>query len=153
VLVQVESAVRRIIAAPAEAARAPQLPETEVTEHAPVLSNDAETTARGAAAHRACFGAERTQEIPGAGSTSEDFDAFGLASRDHVPAPNILYCYWSFGATSPETWAWTPAETVVKKFSHLPSPHLLLFAPDPLPTLRTGIAALTVASVEFVAQP
>jgi len=153
VLDQIEAAVRRIIAAEAEAARAPRPAEIEVTEHAPVLNNDAQTTARVAAAHRAFFGAERTLDIPGVQAGSEDFGAFGLASPDHFPPPNIPYCYWGIGATSPETWAQTRGETVLEKLSHLPSPHSPFFAPDPLPTLRTGIAALTVAALEFLAQP
>jgi amidohydrolase len=153
VLDQIESAVRRIIAAEAEAARAPRPAEIEVTERAPVLNNDAQTTARVAAAHRAFFGVERTLDIPGMGSASEDFGAFGLAGPDHFPPPNIPYCYWSIGATSPETWARTPGDTVFEKFAHLPSPHSPYFAPDPLPTLRTGIAALTVAALEFLARP
>ncbi len=153
VLAQIEAAVRRIIAAEAEAARAPRPVEIEVTERAPVLNNDSHTTARVAAAHRAFFGTERTLDIPGVGAASEDFGAFGLASPDHFPPPNIPYCYWSIGATSPETWARTPGETALEKLSHLPSPHSPFFAPDPWPTLRTGIAALTVAALEFLAQP
>lgn len=152
VLDQIEAAVRRIIAAEAEAARAPRPPEIEAIERAPVLNNDARTTARVAAAHRVYFGIDQTLEIPGVQPASEDFGAFGLAGPDHFPPPNIPYCYWSLGATSPETWARTPGETAFEKVSHLPSPHSPFFAPDPLPTLRTGVAALTVAALEFLAR-
>lgn len=150
VLDQIEAAVRRIIAAEAEAARAPRPPEVAVIEHAPVLNNDAQTTARVAAAHRAYFGAERTLEIPGVQPASEDFGAFGLAGPDHFAPPNIPYCYWSIGATNPETWAQTPGASALEKLARLPSPHSPLFAPDPLPTLRTGVEALTVAALEFL---
>jgi hippurate hydrolase len=153
VLNQIEAAVRRIIAAEAEAARAPRPPEIEVTEHAPLLNNDAQTTARVAAAHRAFFGADRTLDIPFVGAASEDFSAFGLAGPDHFPPPNIPYCYWSIGATSVETWAQTPGETALEKLAQLPSPHSPFFAPDPTPTLRTGLAALTVAALEVLARP
>ncbi len=153
VLGQIEAAVRRIIAAEAEAARAPRPPEIEAFEHAPVLNNDAPTTARVAAAHRAFFGDDHTLEIPGVQAASEDFGAFGLAGPDHFPSPNIPYCYWSIGATNPQTWARTPGETALEKLAHLPSPHSPFFAPDPLPTLRTGVAALTVAALEFLARP
>ena len=153
VLAQIEAAVRRIIVAESEAARAPRPPEIAVIEHAPVLDNDSQTTARVAAAHRLFFGHERTLEIPGVQPASEDFGAFGLAGPDHFPPPNIPYCYWSIGATNPETWARTPGETLLEKFAHLPSPHSPFFAPDPLPTLRTGVEALTVAALEFLARP
>lgn len=153
VLGQIEAAVRRIITAEADAARAPRPPEIEAIEHAPVLNNDAETTARVAAAHRDFFGADNALEIPGVQPASEDFGAFGLAGPDHFPPPNIPYCYWSLGATNPETWARTPGETPLEKLAHLPSPHSPFFAPDPQPTLRTGVAALTVAALEFLARP
>jgi hippurate hydrolase len=152
VLTQIEAAVRRIIEAEAEAARAPRPPEIAVTEHAPVLNNDVAATARVAAAHRLFFGDEHTLEIPNVQPASEDFGAFGLAGPDHFPAPDIPYCYWSIGATNPEIWARTPGETLLAKFAHLPSPHSPFFAPDPLPTLRTGVEALTVAALEFLAR-
>lgn len=152
VLGQIEAAVRRIIAAEAEAARAPRPPEITAIEHAPVLNNDAQTTARVAAAHRAFFGTDHTLEIPGVQAASEDFGAFGLSGPDHFPPPNIPYCYWSIGATNPEIWARTPGESALEKVAHLPSPHSPFFAPDPLPTLRTGVAALTVAALEFLGQ-
>jgi amidohydrolase len=150
VLAQIETAVRRIIGAESEAARAPRPPEIVVTEHAPVLNNDVPTTARVAAAHRLFFGREHTLEIPGVQPASEDFGEFGLAGPDHFPPPDIPYCYWSIGATNPETWVRTPGETLLEKFAHLPSPHSPFFAPDPLPTLRTGVEALTVAALEFL---
>jgi amidohydrolase len=153
VLAQIEAAVRRIILAEAEAARAPHPPEIVVTEHAPVLNNDVSSTARVAAAHRLFFGREHTLEIPGVQPASEDFGAFGLAGPGHFSPPDIPYCYWSIGATNPETWALTPGETLFEKFAHLPSPHSPFFAPDPLPTLRTGVEALTVAALEFLARP
>ncbi len=153
VLDRIEAAVRRIIAAEAEAARAPRPPEITAFEHAPVLNNDAQTTARVAAAHRAFFGAENTLDIPGVQTASEDFGALGLAGPDHFPPPNIPYCFWSFGATNPQTWAQTQGETALEKLAHLPSLHSPFFAPDPLPTLRTSIAALTVAALEFLARP
>lgn len=153
VLGQIEAAVRRIIAAEAEGAGAPRAPEIVAFEHAPVLNNDADVTAHVAAAHRAFFGADRTLDIPGVQAASEDFGAFGLAGPGHFSPPNIPYCFWSIGATNPDTWARTPGETANEKLSHLPSPHSPFFAPDPLPTLRTGIEAFTVAALEFLARP
>ncbi len=153
VLAQIEAAVRRILAAEAEAARAPRPPEIEAFEHAPVLNNDSAITDRVAAAHRDFFGADHSLEIPGVQPASEDFGAFGIAGPDHFPPPNIPYCYWSIGTTNPDTWARTPGETPLEKLAHLPSPHSPFFAPDPHPTLRTGVAALTVAALEFLARP
>lgn len=152
-LSKIEAAVRRIIAAEAEAARAPRPPEIVVTEHAPVLNNEAQTTDRVAAAHRAFFGAEHTLDIPGVQAASEDFGAFGIAGPDHFAPPNIPYCYWSIGATNQDTWARTPGDSALEKLAHLPSPHSPFFAPDPLPTLRTGVQALAVAALEFLAHP
>lgn len=152
VLSQIEAAVRRIIGAEAEAARAPRPPEITAFEHAPVLNNDAHTTARVAEAHRVFFGEDHSLEIPEVQAASEDFGAFGLAGLDHFPPPNIPYCYWSIGATSLETWSLTPGETAREKIAHLPSPHSPFFAPDPLPTLRTGVAALAVAALEFLSR-
>ncbi|HEY7833417.1 MAG TPA: amidohydrolase [Ktedonobacterales bacterium] len=150
---QIEAAVRRIIAAEAQAGRSPRPPEIEVEEHTVVLDNDPALTARLMAAHRAHFGAERVLELPDVQTGSEDFSLFGLAGPDHFPPPNIPYCYWSFGATSPAVWAKTPGATPFEKAYHLPSPHSPLFAPDYAPTLRVATEGLLVAALEVLADP
>ena len=150
---QIETAVRRIINAEAQAGRSPRPPEIEVEEHTVVLDNDPALTARIMAAHRAHFGAERVMELPDVQTGSEDFSLFGLAGPHHFPPPNIPYCYWAFGATNPAVWAKTPGATPFEKANHLPSPHSPLFAPDPGPTLRTATEGLLVAALEALAAP
>lgn len=143
----IEQAVRRIIAAEAEAGRAPRPPEVVVEEYTPVLDNDPDVTARVMAAHRVHFGEKRVVEIPHVNTGSEDFGLFGLAGPNHFASPNIPYCYWSFGVTSSAVWAKTPGATPFEKADRLPSPHSPLFAPDPAPALGTAMRAMLSATL------
>ena len=149
-LARIEEAVRRIVAAEAQAAGAPRAPEVVVEEYTPVLDNDARLTERVMAAHRAHFGDERVLLLPHVMTGSEDFGLFGLAGPNHFAGENIPYCYWNFGATSAKRWAETPGATPFEKADHLPSPHSPLFAPDPGPTLRCGMEALVVGALELL---
>lgn len=140
-----EQAVRRVVKAEAEAGRSPRSPEIEVEERTSVLDNDAALTARVKVAHQAHFGAEHVLDLPHAMTASEDFGLFGLAGPQHFAPPNIPYCFWSFGAISTELWAKTPGATPFERATQVPGTHSPLFAPDPGPTLRTGMEAWLAA--------
>lgn len=150
-LARIEDAVRRIVAAEARAAGAPREPEVVVEEHTAVLDNNAEVTARVAAAHRAHFGADRVVDFPYAMAGSEDFGLLGMAGPDHFAPPDIPYCYWFFGMVNAQRWAETPGATIFEQSDHLPTAHSALFAPDPGPSLRTGMEALLVGALELLA--
>ncbi|QBD79575.1 amidohydrolase [Ktedonosporobacter rubrisoli] len=146
-------AVKRTIILEAQISHAPREPEITVSEHGPMLSNDHKLTERIEAAHRAYFKNEHVMKMPYPLPASEDFGAFGIAGPAHFPPPDIPYCYWTIGTTRADRWAQVPGHDPLEKTSQLPGPHSPLFAPEPTPSLRTGIEALTVAALELLSQP
>jgi hippurate hydrolase len=70
---------------------------------------------------------------------SEDFGVFGLA--DHK-IPTVMF---RLGAMNPEKFA---AATAAGKV--LPGPHNSHFQPDPEPTLRTGVIAMTTVAISLL---
>jgi amidohydrolase len=94
---RVLDAIERIVNAEAQASGAPQAPQISTTEHYPLLINDAERTARVAAALRAAFGDERVNELRAPYSASEDFGSFG--SEWGVPS-----VFWYAGGTDADLY-------------------------------------------------
>ncbi|MFD7876648.1 M20 family metallopeptidase [Streptomyces sp. NPDC059766] len=133
-------AIRRCVRAESQASAAPREPDIETLSSFPPTSNDAETAVRLDRAFRAHFGA--AADTIGLQTASEDFseipDAFGTP-----------LCYWGIGGIDPEQYAAAARNGTVDQ--DIPVNHSPVFAPVVQPTLDTGIAALTVAALEWLA--
>jgi hippurate hydrolase len=135
--------IKRIARAQAESAGLPKELLPVVTfESDPTVAtfNDPALSARVAGALRARFGADRVYEnkpIMG----GEDFAFFGR-TPEQIPS----FMFW-IGGGDPKAVA--AAKT--GKGAAPPSNHSPFFAPVPEPTLRTGVAALTLAALELFA--
>ena len=132
-------AIERIVTAECAASRTPKPPEFEHFDRFPATVNDADTTARVAAAFADHFGA-LAGELP-LQTASEDFS-------DVPTALGIPYCYWGIGGVDPETYA--RAEAAGRVADDVPVNHSASFAPVLQPTLATGTAALVVASLAWL---
>jgi len=73
------------------------------------------------------------------GSASEDYSEFVLAG-----VPSV---YFGLGGYSPETMLKAKADG-----KPLPVNHSPFFAPDPEPTIRTGVEAMTLAVLNVVSR-
>lgn len=119
---------------------ADRAPIVNVLEHesTPVTYNDPALTARVKAALVKALGADRVfDEDPI--MASEDFGAFGLEGHK-IPA--VLF--W-LGAIEPRQYAAAQAQGKLA-----PGLHTSRFAPDPEPTLRTGVTAMTSAAIALL---
>jgi hippurate hydrolase len=122
--------VQRTAKAVAAMAGAPE-PELKLTPGGKMVVNDAALTERTAVVFKAAFGAGAVaQDKPG--SASEDYSEFVLAG-----VPSV---YFALGGYSPETMLKAKADG-----KPLPVNHSPFFAPDPEPTIRTGVEAMTLA--------
>ncbi len=138
---RVLAAITRIVQGEAQAAGAPREPEIAMTISGPAVTNDADATAQVANAFVAHFGAERAAEGPRT-PASEDFGLYG----DRSGAPSV---FWFVGGTDPTLYARALAEGRVAEdvaFNH--SPH---FAPVQDPTIATGVEAMVVAALGWLA--
>jgi hippurate hydrolase len=116
--------------------RAPILKVIE-SENAPSTYNDPELSERIAAAIGRTIGKDNVVKAQPL-MVSEDF---GRLSLDHqIPA----FMFW-LGAVEPAR-----VEAAKKSGKTLPSLHSSLFEPQPEPTLRTGIKAMTTAVLELM---
>ena len=106
-------------------------------ESAPVEYNDPALTARERAALEKALGTENViggRPIMG----SEDVGIFGLDGK-------IPVGYFRLGAMYPDRFAAAKAEGKL-----LPGPHTSKFEPDPEPTLRTGVTAMTAVATALL---
>ncbi len=133
--------VARIVRAAALGAGVPEdrLPVVTVLdgEYAPVLRNDPAVTGRLVDAFRTALGRDAVVALPPV-MASEDFGRLGLAGA----IPTVMF---SLGAIRPADFEAAPREG-----RPLPSLHSPLFAPDPEPTLRTGIVAMSAGALELL---
>ncbi|ASU85371.1 peptidase M20 [Nocardiopsis gilva YIM 90087] len=143
---RLRTAIERIVRAEAAASGAPREPEITVMQQAGVTANDPDHTHDVAAAHRAYFGDGYVIDLPEPVTGSEDFGVFGLPG-DPDPIP---YVYWFVGATPHDVWAAAPGDTPYEKLAGVPSNHSPFFAPDREPTLRAGLAALTIGALTYL---
>jgi amidohydrolase len=120
----------RTAKAVAEMAGAPPAVVT-FDEGASAVVNDAAVTARTAPVFKAAFG-PRAIPSPAPNSASEDYSEFIIAG---VPS-----LYWNLGGYDPKVIAEYRA-----KGQEPPSNHSPLFSPDPEPSIRTGVEAMTLA--------
>jgi hippurate hydrolase len=146
---QIISAIRRMAEAEARAFRAPRMPEITTSDEFPLTSNTEPTDQRIRAIHTALLGSENVVELPTA-MASEDFSQYGLPGRYHYYGEPIPYCVWVFGGHSRERYNAAPGDSLMAKIPYLPSNHQPNFAPDPKPTLRTGVSALTSAALAYL---
>lgn len=111
---------------------------TMVDTPAPATFNTPKQTAAVLAAFRQHFGEARaieTKPIMG----SEDFSQYWLADKSTEST-----FFW-IGAANPEAY-----RIAKDKGETLPSNHSPLFAPDPEPTIKTGVEAMTVAALQIL---
>jgi hippurate hydrolase len=124
--------IKRRARALAEAHRAPT-PTVTIEQHVPATINDAGLTAKVVPHLVAALGepnVKTTQPVMG----GEDFSLY--ADRD-VP----IFIFW-LGTINPEKLAATKA-----KGEALPALHSALYAPEPKPSIETGIRAMTAAVI------
>ncbi|MFI6577175.1 amidohydrolase [Nocardiopsis sp. NPDC050513] len=146
VIAQLEAAIGRIVRAEAAASGATREPEVEPFQAVGVTRNDAASTESVSAAHLAYFGEDYVIHLPDPSPGSEDFGTFGLPD-DPQPIPYVL---WFVGATPHDVWEAAPGDSPYEKMSNVPSPHSPYFAPAREPTLRAGLAAITVAALSYL---
>ena len=133
------AAIDRIAKAEAAAAGAPKPPKMEVTEGTNATYNDPALTRRISGALSKVLGPSNVLEgepVMGA----EDFSEFGRAG-----IPSLQF---NVGAVNPARY-----DAAQKTGAPLPSLHSSEFAPDREPTLKTGVASLTVAALELLGKP
>jgi len=106
-------------------------------ESTPVEHNDPALTARERTALEKALGAENVITLhPVMGS--EDVGIFGLDGK-------IPVGYFRLGAMYPDRFAAAKAEGKLP-----PGPHTSKFEPDPEPTLRTGVTAMTAVAISLL---
>jgi amidohydrolase len=135
-----QDAIRRIVAAEAEASGAPRTPEITPVETYELADNDPASTERVTAAFRDHFGDDRVQPT-GPSSASEDYGVLGRAWG----APSV---FWFVGGVDPDTFDSAAREG---RLAELPTNHSPQFAPVLDPTLSTGVEALVTAAGAWLA--
>jgi len=103
-----------------------------------VFDNDPVLTVRAKAALEQVLGAKNVFDEPPM-MTSEDFGYFGLENHK---IPTVMF---RLGAMDPAKFAAADAAGTV-----LPGPHSSHFQPDPEPTLRTGVIAMTSVAISLL---
>ncbi|GAA1546062.1 M20 family metallopeptidase [Actinomadura kijaniata] len=137
---RVRAAVERVVRAEAAASGADREPAFAWKTGAPVLVSDPRATAVTAEAFRGRFGADRVVRLPSL-AASEDVGRYGEA----LGVPTV---FWFWGGAGPGAFAEAAAEGRLPPFNHSPR-----FAPVLEPTLTTGVQALTVAALTWLAAP
>ena len=137
---RVLAAIERIAWAESEASGATRPPEITTLDSYDPVKNDPEATQRIADAFRQHFSDDRVAES-GPTTASEDFGAFGTAWK----SPSV---FWFVGGTDAGTYAKAKAEG---RLDELPTNHNPRFAPVIHPTLETGVEALVVAALAWLA--
>ncbi len=146
---QILDAIRRMADAEAQAFRAPKRPEIIISDAYPLTRNSEPIDHCVRAIHRALLGSEHILDLPTM-MFSEDFSEYGLPGPYHYDGEPVPYCYWLFGGHSKERYDAAPGGTFMAKLPYLPSNHQSNFAPDPEPTLRGGVCALTSAALAYL---
>ena len=141
---QAIAAVRRIVNGIATAAGVPpdRMPEIKVKdEFTPALYNDPALTARVANVFKQWLGEGNVLERkPVMGG--EDFGQFG---RTEHKIPIFMF---GVGTVTPDSF-----KEAMKSGKSFPSVHSPFFAPDPEPTIKTGITALIAAALDLLGKP
>ncbi|MBT2414551.1 amidohydrolase [Streptomyces sp. ISL-12] len=137
---QVLAAIERIVRAEAQASGAPKEPEIEHLRSFPPTVNDAGVTETVTHAFADHFGDSlHTVELQ---TASEDLS--------EIPAAfGVPYTYWGIGGIAPQAYARAERRGTLRQ--DVPSNHSPRFAPVPQPTLDTGVRALTVGALAWLA--
>jgi amidohydrolase len=130
------AAIERMVDAEAAAAGAEKKPTVEVVESVSAVYNDPALTQRIVAALEPVLGKTNVVQVPPI-MASDDFAEYGRAG-----VPSVML---SLGAANPGRFA-----AAQKSGEVLPGPHSSLFAPDPEPSLKTGILVETSAVLELL---
>ncbi len=146
---QITSAIRRMAEAEAQAFRAPKMPNITTSSEFPITSNSEPIDQRIRAVHKSLLGSDNIIEVPTI-MGSEDFSQYGLPGRHHYDGEPVPYCFWLFGGISQEHYNAAPGNSLMAKLPYIPSNHQPNFAPDPEPTLRVGVYALTSAALAYL---
>ena len=146
---QIISAIHRMAEAEAQAFRASRMPDIMTSSEFPLTSNSESIDQRIRAVHTALLGSQNIIDLPTI-MASEDFSQYGLPGRHHFGGEPIPYCVWGFGGHSRERYNAAPGDSLMAKMPYLPSNHQSNFAPDPEPTLRVGVYALTSAALAYL---
>lgn len=132
--------VERVVRAEADASGAEVAP-TIVNDHTlPPTINDADATARLAAAFRRAYGDAAVVD-PGMFTGSEDVSWF--AREAGVPL-----VFWFWGGVDPELFARASAEGTIDR--DVPTNHSPFFAPVLHPTIERGVENLVIAAREWL---
>jgi amidohydrolase len=137
---RVLAAIKRVVIAEAKASGAPKPPAFTPLDRYALVTNDATATKRVVDALRLCFTSQRVVETEPT-SASEDFGLYGTEWR----VPSV---FWFVGCTDPGLYAKAKA---AGKLAEIPTNHNPGFAPVIHPTLETGVAALVVAALAWLA--
>ncbi|GAW66373.1 amidohydrolase [Geoanaerobacter pelophilus] len=137
---RVLAAIERIVNAEAAASGSPRKPEITPLDRYPLNLNDEAASQRIADAFRAHFSPARVHHT-GPAPASEDFGCFGTA----LQVPSV---FWFVGGTERETYAKAKAAGTLHE---LPVNHSPRFAPVIHPTLETGVEAMVVAALAWLA--
>ena len=115
------------------------MPEVKMgADYTPSLYNDPELARRITGVLSAQFGETNVaMKVPGAGA--EDFSRYG---RTEEKIPIFMF---NVGAVNREVYA-----RAMKNGTALPSLHSSHWAPDPEPTIRTGVTAMTAAALDLL---
>lgn len=131
-------AVKRVCNAESQASNAPKEPEYSMIDSYPLTENDAQATAKVAAAFEAVFG-DRSYETPRK-SASEDFSVFGREWK-------VPYVFWFVGGTDKNTFLEAKKANTLNT---IPSNHSPKFAPVLHPTLKTGFETMITAAAVWL---
>ncbi|MER7202369.1 amidohydrolase [Streptomyces sp. CB01635] len=137
---KVRNAIERIVTAESQASGAEQPPDFDWTGAAPALVSEPAATQTTVAAFAEHFGQQRIMPMPQV-NASEDVGVFG----EVLGVPTV---FWFWGGLDTETVLTALAED---RLDELPANHSPHFAPLVEPTLSTGVEALVVAALEWLA--
>jgi metal-dependent amidase/aminoacylase/carboxypeptidase family protein len=137
---QVLAAIERIVKAEAAASGAVKPPEITPLDRYSLVKNDPDATRRVVSAFRQQFSDDRVHETKPT-TASEDFGCFG--AEWHAPS-----VFWFVGGT--DAGAYRYAEQA-GRLSDIPTNHSPHFAPVLHPTLETGVTAMVVAALAWLA--
>ncbi|CAG8970926.1 hypothetical protein HYALB_00000906 [Hymenoscyphus albidus] len=143
--IKVLAAIKRIVKTECEASGAPKEPLWEPTSSFPFTLNDEAVTKTIATAFTKQFGDKYDPEAPVLGA-SEDFAILATEAPNKNGGKGVPYTYWTFGGTDPEK-----LRKAKDSGDSIPMNHSPYFAPVIQPTLSTGVDALIVVALSYLA--
>ncbi|MBD0711519.1 MULTISPECIES: amidohydrolase [unclassified Streptomyces] len=142
---RVLGAVERVVRAESAASGAPKDPEIIPLAAFPVTVNDPQATAVVTTVLGDVLGRDKVLVTPQPFTGSEDFGIFG----DALGAPSVM---WYFGSLPAAVFqGLSPAELMTNGLpDSVPTSHSPLYAPDPDPTILTGVTSLLAAAAHWL---